>query len=413
MPAGSPAGTAADGTYLGGRMCEVLEFAARHIPRLLSYEKHWKGKQDPVVSMNEKIVVEAALLAFACHRVSHAEPRIAAAVRELADVLLPYARSARNADLLARIPQSAASIGTSHLLLDRMGLPDARYEALHAAAVAAANPRVPERLPYRYMEQQWLASLAPGGRSRYAIEAPPGSVLYAQTTAVEMHPNDVYALTHAIMFGTDLGRRAADPRVGTDAVLATLDSCLALQLGSENLDLTGELLFSAAMLRPGTTCAYTRAGWDLLTGVWERLGYLPSPRFSTSEYGELAPAARPAYSFQHTYHTMFVAGILCAVLYDALGRPPRPHAHAAPDDVAADAALALAVKDYRLDVLTALLGRLTAAGGPLTPTAKAAARYLELQHTAPRDGTAPPAPAESGTTWHAPGPVDSVPGRGH
>ncbi|MFD7668425.1 DUF6895 family protein [Streptomyces sp. NPDC059788] len=395
VPAGTPAGTAASGTYLGGRICEILEFAVRHLPRLSSYEQHWRGKQDPIVSMNEKIVVEAALLAFACHRVSHAEPRIAAGVRALAEALLPHARSARNADLLARVPQSAASIGTSHLLLDRIGYPDARYDALHSAAVAAAHPCVPERLPYRYMEQRWLASLAPGGSSRHGVEAPPGSVLYADLTAVEMHPNDVYALTHAVMFGTDFGRRAADPRVGTDAVLATLDSCLALQIANENLDLTGELLFSAAMLRPGTTCAYTRAGWDLLTGVWERLGYLPSPRFSTPEYEELPPGARPAYSFQHTYHTMFVAGILCAVLYDTHGATPRPHAHAAPDDVASDAVLALAAREYRLDVLEQQLGRLGAARGPLTPTARAAARYLELQRAATRDGPDRTEPAKA------------------
>ncbi|GCD32539.1 hypothetical protein OEIGOIKO_00254 [Streptomyces chrestomyceticus JCM 4735] len=392
VPAGSPAGTAADGTYLRGRMCDILDFAVRHIPRLHSYEKHWTGKQDPVVSMNDKIVVEAALLALTCHRVSHAEPRIAAAVRALAEVLLPHARSDRNADMLARLPQSAASIGTSHLLLDRIGYPDARYDALHTAAVAATHPCLPERLPYRYMEQQWLASLAPGGRASHGVEAPPGSVLYANQTVVDMHPNDVYSLTHAVMFGTDFGRRTVDPRVSTEAVLATLDSCLALQLGNENLDLIGELLFSAAMLRPGTTCAYTRAGWDLLTGVWERFGYLPSPQFSTPEYGELAPRARAAYSFQHTYHTMFVAGILCAVLYDALDTPPRPHAHAAPDDVASDAALALAAREYQLDVLTRQLGQLTAAGGPLTPTAEAAARYLQLQRAAPRGVPSRPHP---------------------
>ncbi len=383
MPAGSPAGTVADGAYLGGRICEILDFAVRHIPRLHSYAEHWKGKQDPVVSMNEKIVVEAALLALTCHRISHTQPRIASAVRALAEVLLPHARSARNAELLARLPQTATSIGISHLLLDRIGFPDARYDALHTAAVAAAHPCAPERLPYRFMEQQWLASLAPGGSSRHAVEAPPGSILYADLTAVEMHPNDVYALTHAAMFGTDFGRRAVDPRVSIDAVLDTLDSCLALQIGKGNLDLVGELLFSAAMLRPGTTCAYTRAGWDLLTDVWERFGYLPTPQFSTPEYEELAPKVRPAYSFQHTYHTMFVAGILCAVLYDALDTPPRPHAHAAPDDVGSDAALALAAKDYRLDVLTRQLGRLTVEEGRLTPTAKAAARYLELQRARP------------------------------
>lgn len=42
--------------------------------------------------MNDKTVVEAALPALTCHRVSHAEPRIAAAVHALAEVLLPYAR---------------------------------------------------------------------------------------------------------------------------------------------------------------------------------------------------------------------------------------------------------------------------------------------------------------------------------
>ncbi|MFH8597404.1 hypothetical protein [Streptomyces rimosus] len=62
---------------------------------------------------------------------------------------------------------------------------------------------------------------------------------------------------------------------------------------------------------------------------------------------------------------------------------PRPHEHTAPDDVGLDAALVLAAKDYRLDLLTRQLGRLTAAAAPLTPTARAAARYLELQRAMP------------------------------
>ncbi|MFK8843811.1 hypothetical protein [Streptomyces sp. Ac-502] len=68
--------------------------------------------------MNDKIVAEAALLALTCHRVSHASRAPSMRSRK-SSCRTPESSGLR--ETLTRLPQTAASIGTSPLFFDRIG----------------------------------------------------------------------------------------------------------------------------------------------------------------------------------------------------------------------------------------------------------------------------------------------------
>jgi len=129
-----------------------------------------------------------------------------------------------------------------------------------------------------------------------------------------MSPAETYALTHAIMYVTDFGAKSLLPAsLDINQIATMIDAGLACNIMSENLDLLGELLISAAILgQPWSP--YSRFAWCLLTRTWDDLGFLPCPSFDTSTYSSITGEEASSYAFLHTYHTSYVGGILCAIL---------------------------------------------------------------------------------------------------
>ena len=295
---------------LEDRLESVLDFARRHAPRLHDYEGLWTEQIDPFVSFGDKVVVETALLALTAARTG--SPAIERKAAALAAELAPYARSQRNRGLLLRYPHTATSLGIAHVALMAAGSTDQTFDDLLGAALTGPHAEALERLPFRAMELRWLRGLYER-RDADHRDLLDHSILSTRAHPIHMSSGEAYALPHALMYLTDFGAQALP--TGIDAVRCSemLDENIAWHLVGENLDLLGECLLGIAFVRRPWS-GYACVGWRALAKAWSRLGFLPSPSFDVQQYARLEGDRATAYVFRHTYHTLSVAGMLCAVL---------------------------------------------------------------------------------------------------
>jgi hypothetical protein len=255
-------------------------------------------------------VVEAALLAFVAGRLPEPTRRIEERLTALGAALRSHIYTSRNVAGLRRRPYTAVALGVSHLALGRTGHADPGVDRLLREVVASGDLEAYERLPYRAMEVAWLMEHLTGAHERVLAVAG-ASVVSFGVRPFHATVNDVYALTHAAMYLTDFGARPWPRRIDPGTARRAVDACLRWQLLTGNLDLLGELVMTEVML--GELSLAGHVAWALLADARAELGFLPSPSFSTGEYGGLTGAEARAYAVRHVYHTEFVWAILCAV----------------------------------------------------------------------------------------------------
>jgi hypothetical protein len=294
------------------RVAMVLETARAHLERLDDYAAYWADEADPFVTLADKLTIEAAILALVASRNAAAGDSIAAAAGALAEALEPRVRSPRNRALLLRFPHTATSLGIGHVVLTALGNEDPFFDRLLRTAVESGHADAIERLPYRAMEQRWLTGLLDAAQPRF------DDLLRASIASRGPHPihmlaSDVYAVTHVPMFVTDFGA-LKPPRVAAlERLGPVLDASLAWTLFTDNFDLMAELVLARLLLRLPWSRAQALA-WYVLDRAWVETGALTSPGFDLSELGRLSEAERRARIAQNSYHTTFVAGMLCSAL---------------------------------------------------------------------------------------------------
>jgi hypothetical protein len=257
-----------------------------------------------------KVVAEAAMLLHVAAPVAAAERRVGRAAAALAARVAPHARSGEVLVALCLDPGRARDHALAHVVLTRLGYPDAGTDQLLDAALADAPGVGPERLPYRELEQQWLGRLrdaagsaGPGERGVLARSA-----LGRRLDALGHTPLDAYALTHAVLYATDAGsRRVALPRPAAD-VAADAEVALAAALAAGNLDLAAELLWTWPVLGlPWSPAA--AFGIALLGHVHDELGLVPGPGAGL-DARPVRPL--PVGLLADCYHTAVVEGMLLA-----------------------------------------------------------------------------------------------------
>ena len=263
-----------------------------------------------------KIVAEAAMLlrAVACVP-GKAVPGLARSAERLASRLVPHARSARVLVGMALHPHLALDYAAAHVVLSFAGWPDEEFDRVLRSSLAVRGMGR-ERLPHRELEQAWLSTLAGDGRrdirsnlSRTALGTGV-DVLFGTR-------DDVYALTHALLYATDFGGVSPTLPRATNQILAEVQSALAGALDDDDFDLAGELLLAWPLLaaeRP----AVPSFGFRVLARVEDEVGFLPSLAIDAEGYDRHPVEARRGYVTATTYHTAFVMGLLCAI---ALRRP--------------------------------------------------------------------------------------------
>jgi hypothetical protein len=258
----------------------------------------------------QKIVAETSLLLRLAADIPEARaPGVAARARQLSLRLVPHARHPRVLAAIALHPQATLDYGFAHVMLGAMGCPDPGLDRAMVTALASPTSQARERLPHRELEQQWLASLAgwtaldPGLAARTALGR--GVDLIAGTR------DDHYALTHALMYATDFGRRSAGAGVSPAAVLGMAEGALAGALDEDDFDLAGEMLLAWPCLDVEWSTTASLA-YDVLADVERAAGLLPSLSLRRDEYERQPPEARRHWVAAVGYHTAYVLGVLAA-----------------------------------------------------------------------------------------------------
>lgn len=182
-------------------------------------------------------------------------------------------------------------------------------------AFASGLVEATERLPYRAMDVRWLRDLLDPFRAPVFDDLLPLSILTSQAHPVQMSIDDGYALTHAVMYLTDFGRRPLPASLDVQRIGAIVDASIAWNLSAQNLDLLGENLIVASLVGiPWSPYAKYGWGWRCLMMAWDDLGFFPSPSFNPTLFFSQPSEARRHYALRHVYHTLFVTGILCAIM---------------------------------------------------------------------------------------------------
>jgi hypothetical protein len=310
-----PAGRASEPAEqtLEGRLLEVLRLADEHLSQLDQYREYWADNDDAFISLADKITVETAVLALVADRYAGERPQVRTLVDRLARSLDPLVRSVRNEALIRRYPNHALTLACGHAALTALGVVGPEFDHLVKSVLACDFLDSSERLSYRAMERRWMSGLLHPGMQPSFDDLLPMSIVARPSHPIHMLSADVYAFTHVPMFVTDFGKSPAPPAFPHALFRESLDATAAWVLHTDNFDLMGELVLARELIgAPWTTSLFL--AWKTLEYAWDRLGFLASPSFDIKQFKETPIEERASYAFRHTYHTMYVAAMLSAVM---------------------------------------------------------------------------------------------------
>jgi hypothetical protein len=290
---------------LEGALLRALDWAEAAVNHFAD-----SAPEDPATAKpgfhRQKVVGEAALLLLAASR-CRGRPAVVAQAARIARRLVPLARSESVAVRVCLEPGLALEHALAHLCLSRMGFADARFDANLRAALASGLAEGVERSPYRRLEQRWLLNAM--GEGRHGAVPAATSALSRPPDLLSLLKDDLYALTHTIMYATDLGAGSVRCPRGRAAVLSETECALAACLDEPDYDLAGEL----ALITPCLNARWTPAvdfALEVLLDVEAQHGFLPAPGVAV-DAGATGGEDRQALLEKH-YHSTFVMGLLTA-----------------------------------------------------------------------------------------------------
>jgi hypothetical protein len=319
-----------------GRVLRYATAVVRDIDALSGELPDDSGKLERFV---DKVIAEAALLVLIAARAddtSLAFPRDE--IDELASELRPRASSERNAVMMMRFPHSVATLGFAHIALQAVGFADGRFDKIVRSCLATGEVEAMERVPFRSMELNWQLDML-------GLEPKHGLGTLTQSSVLGSLPNpcfsvreQAYQLTHALMYATDFGRAPERVHDRLPSLVATIEVFLAWTTANEDFDLVGELLLALESVRAPWMPAAQVASHQVW-GAWRALGHLPDVNYDARHADRLAGSSKRAYALRHTYHPVFVLGLLSALIA------------ARPEPWTADSSLSLASEDAEEDLL--------------------------------------------------------------
>lgn len=298
---------------LHSRIENVIDFAIDNIGQLEIKAELWNETIAPNITLADKVIIETSLLLLITKRNNIFYGAIGNKLKILGEKLNPYIRCEKNKILLMRNPQSAAVLGIGHIALNEIGIIDDEFDFLIKRPFLSGEILNTERLPYRTMDVFWLNNLILTSAPIEFENILPFTIVMSKAHPVYMTSPDVYALTHSLMYITDFGTKALNPQIDKVRISETVNAAISYHLLSDNLDILGELLMSASMLRI-TDSLMVKIGWKLFNNIWDKLGFLPCPTFDSSVFKALSGNEASSYAFKHLYHTTYVGGILSNLL---------------------------------------------------------------------------------------------------
>jgi hypothetical protein len=299
-----------DAADLKARLCRALDIAKRAVDFFAR-----EGYADAEVPENsfgpEKPIAETAMLVYAVSTARHL-PDVAQRIEEIAQLLLPHARSPRTLLNAALHPSMALDFAVPHVLLTKLGYCDPDFDIILKSCLSWQTQYGHERPPFASVEQKWITSLwmgvQPGRGWRSDLL---NSVMHRPLDILGGPRQNAYGFTHLIMYCTDFGHGAGRFPRRRSAILDEASSLLAKCLDEEDYDLAGELLM-AWPLMGARWCASATFAFRVLARVEDQVGLLPGGTTKASRVNKLEGKERTQYALGTAYHTALVMGLLCA-----------------------------------------------------------------------------------------------------
>jgi hypothetical protein len=306
---------------LVARLGTALKIAARTV-QVLAKDGFFEPGDDDANVESAKIIAETAILLFAASPAGRISGEIQARIDLVAELLKPHARSNAVRIAICLKPALALDYALAHVCLSYLGRKDKSLDELLEQSLAAYEANGRERLPYRDLEQRWIASIRTAtDDTLLSLVASDHSVLKRPLDGLCAERTDVYAFTHSLMYLTNFGRRDARLPRPADALLWDATYCLMQALDREDYDLGGEILLTWPLLCGAWSGAASFA-FRVLTRVEDAAGFLPSPITRVDQYRRIAlPERKTQYALASAYHTAYVMGLLCSAILTTGRRP--------------------------------------------------------------------------------------------
>jgi hypothetical protein len=303
------------------RLCSALDIAKKVLTRLAP--NGYTDCVEPSLSVRpEKVISETAVLLLAAS--GAADPDVAARTSALAQMLIPHARSERMKLGVCIEPSLSLDYAQAHACLSRLGYPDPAFDKLLEQCMQSQARAGRERPPHRMLEQRWIAGLlgiSPPGLERLSRSAAANSVLGHPMDLLSGGREDIYALTHALMFVADFSSRAPGLPRHRSAILSEAEAVLASCLDESDYDLAGEVLLAWPLLG-GDWTPGAAFGFRVLARVEDAAGFLPSPGTRIEHLNKLEGEERTNCLLATAYHTAYVMGLVCAASLRPGKAPP-------------------------------------------------------------------------------------------
>ena len=307
---------------LARRLCHALDIGRQAVEELAD-----NGYTDPEEPGNnirpEKLISETAFLLLAAFTAADASG-VRKRIEDLAQLLIPHARSERMLLGMCLHPAMALDYAQAHVCLVRLGYPDTNFDLLLRQSIGSQARCGRERVPHRMLEQEWLTAVWENptpGSGPHTLPSALNSVLNHSMDLLNCSREDIYALTHALMYVRDfnvsprrLPRRRAE-------IMAEAEALLARCLDEQDYDTGGEVLL-AWPLTGRSWSAASAFGFRVLTQVEDQAGFLPASSTRLARVEKLEGEHRKHYLLATAYHTIYVMGLLCATALQAGRTPP-------------------------------------------------------------------------------------------
>jgi hypothetical protein len=304
------------------RLCHALDIARLAVEHLAA--NGYTDLRDPAKSIRpEKIISETAvLLVAASPAMVHDE--VETRIRNVAELLIPHARSERALLGLCLEPAVAWDYALPHVCLSRLDYHNSQFDKLLRLSLESQARYGRERVPHRILEQEWVAAgwYQPNPNRRQA--SPPAarrSILCQPMDLLTCTRDDIYAFTHAMMYVTDFNLIPALLPRRRAFILAEVETLLAHCLDEQDYDLSGEVLLSWPLTGKAWN-ATSAFAFRVLARVEDKAGFLPTPGTRIGEIKAREGAELTRYLVATAYHTAYVMGLVCAASLQPGYAPP-------------------------------------------------------------------------------------------
>jgi hypothetical protein len=304
------------------RLCHALDIAKLAVEQIAP--KGYSDPKHPAKNVRpEKIISETAVLLISASSVI-THPEICVRIKNVAELLIPHARSKRIMLGLCLEAAVAWDYALPHVCLTRLGYYDSEFDEVLRQSLRSQAHAGRERVPHRILEQEWVAMSWPDPRLPRRSTTPATarlSILNHQMDLLSGTRDDIYAFTHALMYITDFNLHPVRLPRRRSAILAEAEAMLARCLDEQDYDLSGEVLLSWPLTGKSWSEGAAFA-FRVLAHVEDKATFLPTPSTRISELEALEGIERTQYLVATAYHTAYVMGLVCAASLQPGYEPP-------------------------------------------------------------------------------------------